>query len=54
MASELLLVLFTFEDSTKCFRISFDSDSFLEEIKGPDPCSWTKVFQFLEEKDDEF
>ena len=30
MAFELLSLLYTFENSTKCDEISFDPDSFLE------------------------
>ena len=30
VALKLLLLLCTFENSTKCIKISFDSDSFLE------------------------
>ena len=34
MALELLSVLCTFENSTKCNEISFDPESFLENLKG--------------------
>ena len=34
MALELLLVLYTFDNSTKCNEISFDPHSFLEELNG--------------------
>ena len=34
MALELLSLLCTFENSTKCSKVSFDSDSFSEWLKG--------------------
>ena len=56
MASKLLFLLSTFENSTTCIKISFDSDSFLEWLKSllsGCPSVGAKHFHLLDQKNRE-
>ena len=46
MLLELLSLLCAFENSTKCSKISFDSDSFLEQLTGLLQCNTMHIGKF--------